>query len=440
MVGREVQLVVDRGVSHPGRRRSSSCPTCGSTTTAASEVVRGVNLEVRAGEILGIAGVAGNGQDELVEALTGLRKPDRAGPSRLAGSDVTGCGAATAARGGARASCPATATASALVLSFPLDGQPRPDPVRRAAVRPRPRPQRRGDRRTGPSRPIARVRHPDAVGDGPGRDAVRRQPAEGRRGARVQPQARSCSSSTSRPAASTSAASSSSIARSSPSATRARRSCSSRRSSTRSSSCPIGSPSCIAARSWPSLDGATAEQGGDRAADGHRRPRAAPRGRGRRGRRPPSRAPSGRRWPSSRRSGPWPRSRSHPIFLALVVGPDSLDRSRSSLLTSSSPRATSRATLPFIAVRRRLVRGRRSTRSGGHGALNTHRRRRRPLVLGGLAVGVGFKAGLFNIGGQGQFLARRLRPRPASARRWPSAGARSPSRSRSSPAASAGAF
>ena len=36
--------------------------------------VRGVDLEVRAGEILGIAGVAGNGQDELVEAIIGLRK------------------------------------------------------------------------------------------------------------------------------------------------------------------------------------------------------------------------------------------------------------------------------------------------------------------------------------------------------------------------------
>ena len=38
-------------------------------------MVRGVDLEVRAGEIFGIAGVAGNGQDELVEAIIGLRKP-----------------------------------------------------------------------------------------------------------------------------------------------------------------------------------------------------------------------------------------------------------------------------------------------------------------------------------------------------------------------------
>jgi simple sugar transport system ATP-binding protein len=38
------------------------------------EVIRDVSFTVRAGEILGIAGVAGNGQDELVEAITGLRR------------------------------------------------------------------------------------------------------------------------------------------------------------------------------------------------------------------------------------------------------------------------------------------------------------------------------------------------------------------------------
>ena len=38
------------------------------------EVVHGVSFEVRAGEIFGIAGVAGNGQDELVEAIMGLQR------------------------------------------------------------------------------------------------------------------------------------------------------------------------------------------------------------------------------------------------------------------------------------------------------------------------------------------------------------------------------
>jgi general nucleoside transport system ATP-binding protein len=52
------------------------------------EKVRGVSLEVRAGEIVGIAGVDGNGQTELVDAITGLRRPE-SGTIELAGVDVT---------------------------------------------------------------------------------------------------------------------------------------------------------------------------------------------------------------------------------------------------------------------------------------------------------------------------------------------------------------
>jgi general nucleoside transport system ATP-binding protein len=53
------------------------------------EAVRGVSLEVRAGEIVGIAGVDGNGQTELIEALTGLRSV-QSGEFRLAGRRLTG--------------------------------------------------------------------------------------------------------------------------------------------------------------------------------------------------------------------------------------------------------------------------------------------------------------------------------------------------------------
>jgi len=52
------------------------------------ERVRGVDLEVRRGEILGIAGVQGNGQSELVEGITGLRPVDD-GTVTFAGRDVT---------------------------------------------------------------------------------------------------------------------------------------------------------------------------------------------------------------------------------------------------------------------------------------------------------------------------------------------------------------
>jgi simple sugar transport system ATP-binding protein len=51
--------------------------------------VREVTFEVRAGEILGIAGVSGNGQTELAEALSGMRPPD-AGTVTVDGRDVTG--------------------------------------------------------------------------------------------------------------------------------------------------------------------------------------------------------------------------------------------------------------------------------------------------------------------------------------------------------------
>ncbi len=88
MVGREVQLTVDRGVSNPGRPmlRVSGLEA---TDDRGHAVLGGVDLEIRAGEILGIAGVAGNGQDELVEAIVGLRKPT-AGKITLDGRDITG--------------------------------------------------------------------------------------------------------------------------------------------------------------------------------------------------------------------------------------------------------------------------------------------------------------------------------------------------------------
>ncbi|OPY05063.1 MAG: Galactose/methyl galactoside import ATP-binding protein MglA [Syntrophaceae bacterium PtaB.Bin038] len=57
--------------------------------------LRGLTLEIRAGEILGIAGVAGNGQRELAEAIAGLRRVT-AGSIRVGGTDVTNAGPARA--------------------------------------------------------------------------------------------------------------------------------------------------------------------------------------------------------------------------------------------------------------------------------------------------------------------------------------------------------
>jgi simple sugar transport system ATP-binding protein len=88
MVGRNVSLVVDRGESSPGEPmlRVDGLRV---RDDRGHEVVRGVSFEIRAGEILGIAGVAGNGQDELVEALTGLRHVTD-GRVTLDGRPITG--------------------------------------------------------------------------------------------------------------------------------------------------------------------------------------------------------------------------------------------------------------------------------------------------------------------------------------------------------------
>ncbi len=87
MVGREVSLVVDKEPATPGDvvLRVSELVV---TDDRGQVKVDGAGFEVRAGEIFGIAGVAGNGQDELVEALNGLRKA-RNGTITLAGDDVT---------------------------------------------------------------------------------------------------------------------------------------------------------------------------------------------------------------------------------------------------------------------------------------------------------------------------------------------------------------
>lgn len=88
MVGREVGFSPDRGVAELGETRMKiEDLVCSSDRGTPG--LRGVNLEVRSGEILGVAGVSGNGQRELAEAITGLRKV-AGGKVYLEGEDVTG--------------------------------------------------------------------------------------------------------------------------------------------------------------------------------------------------------------------------------------------------------------------------------------------------------------------------------------------------------------
>jgi simple sugar transport system ATP-binding protein len=73
MVGRDVLLRVDKPPANPGEV-VLELEDVHVTDERGIEKVRGVSLQVRAGEIVGIAGVDGNGQTELVEAITGLHK------------------------------------------------------------------------------------------------------------------------------------------------------------------------------------------------------------------------------------------------------------------------------------------------------------------------------------------------------------------------------
>jgi len=87
MVGREVLLRVDKKPAQPGEPLLQ-VEDLVVRDDRGLEAVRGVSLEVRAGEIVGVAGVDGNGQSELIDALTGLRHP-AGGRIRVGGEDLS---------------------------------------------------------------------------------------------------------------------------------------------------------------------------------------------------------------------------------------------------------------------------------------------------------------------------------------------------------------
>ena len=87
MVGREVLLRVDKKAAKPGETLLH-VEDVRVVDERGLEAVRGVSFDVRGGEIVGIAGVDGNGQTELIDALTGLRHP-AAGTIVVGGRDVT---------------------------------------------------------------------------------------------------------------------------------------------------------------------------------------------------------------------------------------------------------------------------------------------------------------------------------------------------------------
>jgi simple sugar transport system ATP-binding protein len=87
MVGRDVVLNANKTVQ-PAGRNLLKVENLGVVDDAGEQRVKGVSLMVNAGEILGIAGVDGNGQSELIECLFGLRPP-AGGGVLFEGVDIT---------------------------------------------------------------------------------------------------------------------------------------------------------------------------------------------------------------------------------------------------------------------------------------------------------------------------------------------------------------
>ncbi len=117
MVGREVVMDLDPTPPNPGEEvlRVDDLTV---ETDRGVEAVSGVSFSVREGEILGIAGVDGNGQSELVEAVTGVRQPD-AGRLTFDGQDCTDDSRRERIDSG-MAYVPADRQESGLVLPFDL--------------------------------------------------------------------------------------------------------------------------------------------------------------------------------------------------------------------------------------------------------------------------------------------------------------------------------
>ncbi len=117
MVGRPVRLEVEKRVAHVQNKVLEVRDLV--VADAQKQItVDEVSFDVHAGEILGVAGVQGNGQTELVEAVTGLRMPN-SGTIRLLGQDITRATPRQVTELGS-AHIPEDRQRDGLVLSFPV--------------------------------------------------------------------------------------------------------------------------------------------------------------------------------------------------------------------------------------------------------------------------------------------------------------------------------
>ena len=88
MVGRSVSFKTEKGPSQP-KEVVLSIENLVVNENRGVPAVKNLSLELRAGEVVGIAGIDGNGQSELIQAITGLRKV-KSGSIKIKGKDVVG--------------------------------------------------------------------------------------------------------------------------------------------------------------------------------------------------------------------------------------------------------------------------------------------------------------------------------------------------------------
>jgi simple sugar transport system ATP-binding protein len=88
MVGRDVLFSLEKGEYKPGEVKLELKDVNCTNKASSRPLLDNVNLQIRAGEIVGIAGVAGNGQQALSEVITGLRKVN-SGTITINGKDLT---------------------------------------------------------------------------------------------------------------------------------------------------------------------------------------------------------------------------------------------------------------------------------------------------------------------------------------------------------------
>jgi len=117
MVGREVVLRVTKTDAHPAEN-VLEIDDLHVMDDRKLEAVRGVSFVVRSGEIVGIAGVSGNGQSEVIEAISGLRRP-ASGRVLLRGKDITRANPASSIEAGVSV-VPEDRQRRGLVLEFDL--------------------------------------------------------------------------------------------------------------------------------------------------------------------------------------------------------------------------------------------------------------------------------------------------------------------------------